>query len=70
MNRPLPNRLPTVSLEYAREDHERCLSLAAWYRLRNARGEPGNLERHAWVLWHARTLRSRFPGQLSRASPS
>lgn len=60
MNRPLPFRLPAATLEYAR-----CLSLAAWYRELHRRGEPGNRERHAWALGHARTLRTRFGGLLS-----
>ena len=73
---PLPYRDPVAHLHRAREDHARCLGLAAWYRDQHRRGLPGYRERHAWVLGHARVLRTRFAGLLSsstvalaRASP-
>ena len=69
MNVPLPDRPPASRLDHAREDHERCLRLAAWYRELHRRGEAGMIEQHAFVLGYARRLRVRFPGQLSRASP-
>ena len=57
---PLILRAPTQRLVHAREDHERCLRLAASYRLRLGRGETEMRERHAWALNHARVLRCRF----------
>ncbi len=68
---PLPYRSPidprafverstNDRLRHAREDHAVCLRLAASYRIRIARGEPGQREQHAWALGHARTLRARF----------
>ena len=76
MNAPLPYRDPAKYLHHAREDHARCLGLAAWYRELHRRGEPGSRERHAWALGHARMQRTRIsgllsaPAGLSRASPS
>ena len=76
MLQPLPFRDPVAHLHSAREDHARCLGLAAWYRDQHRRGLPGYRERHAWALGHARVLRVRFSGLLSsstvalaRASP-
>lgn len=57
---PLVLRTPTQRLVHAREDHERCLRLAASYRVRLARGETEMRELHAWALGHARILRTRF----------
>lgn len=67
MNHALPivHRTPTDRLHHAREDHERCLRLAASYRVRLARGETEMRELHKWALNHARTLRQRFAGVLS-----
>ncbi|CAA2157061.1 hypothetical protein MBRA_02479 [Methylobacterium brachiatum] len=62
---PLVHRTPTDRLLHAREDHERCLRLAASYRLRLAHGELEMREQHTWALNHARTLRMRFAGILS-----
>ena len=62
---PLVRRTPTDRLLHAREDHERCLRLAASYRVRLARGETEMRELHAWAIGHARILRARFPGALS-----
>lgn len=64
---PLPViRTPARRLIDARQDHARCLRLAAWYRSRLALGDASMRERHAWALGHARKLRTRFPGQLSQ----
>lgn len=62
---PLLWRTPTQRLVNAREDHERCLQLAASYRVRLSRGEYGVRGMHDWAIGHARTLRLRFPGLLS-----
>jgi hypothetical protein len=62
---PLVHRTPTDRLLHAREDHERCLRLAASYRARLARGETEMRELHMWALNHARMLRRRFAGALS-----
>lgn len=62
---PLVLRTPTERLLHAREDHERCLRLAASYRVRLARGELEMRELHTWALDHARKLRCRFAGDLS-----
>jgi hypothetical protein len=52
-------------LVYAREDHARCLQLAASYRLRLSYGERGVRELHDWAIGHARILRQRYPSGLS-----
>lgn len=64
MHHPLI-RTPAQRLHDARQDHARCLRLAAWYRRQLACGVPAMRERHAWALRQARTLRTRFPGLLS-----
>lgn len=64
---PLPFRAPAVRLVHAREDHARCLALAAAYRVRLSRGDLAMRGMHEWALRHARTLRLRFPGRLSAA---
>ncbi|MCJ2012649.1 hypothetical protein, partial [Methylobacterium sp. J-076] len=56
---------PAQRLHDARQDHARCLRLAAWYRRRLSCGERAMRERHDWALGQARRLRFRFPGQLS-----
>lgn len=66
---PLPAslvRTPAQRLHDAREDHARCLRLAAWYRGRLALGDASMRARHAWALGQARKLRARFPGALSQ----
>lgn len=64
MHHPLI-RTPAQRLHDAREDHARCLRLAAWYRRQLACGVPAMRERHAWAIGHARKLRLRFPGIFS-----
>ena len=58
-------RTPARRLHDARQDHARCLRLAAWYRRNLALGDATMRARHAWALGQARTLRARFPGLLS-----
>lgn len=62
-------RSPARKLLDARQDHARCLRLAAWYRTQLSRGVPAMRERHDWALGHARKLRLRFPGLLSQSAP-
>ena len=61
---PLPYRAPAQRLVHAREDHAKCLRIAAALRVRMSRGERGLREQHDWSIGHARTLRLRFPGLL------
>ena len=58
-------RTPAQRLHDARQDHARCLRLAAWYRGRLALGDTSMRARHAWALGQARKLRLRFPGLLA-----
>ena len=58
-------RTPARQLLDARQDHARCLRLAAWYRARLAMGDASMRDRHAWALGQARKLRLRFPDALS-----
>jgi hypothetical protein len=60
-------RTPAQRLLDARQDHAKCLRLAAWYRVNLARGDRTMLARHSWALGQARKLRGRFPGLLSQA---
>ena len=61
---PLPWRTPTERLIEAREDHAKCLRIAAALRVRMSRGERGLRDQHDWAIGHARKLRLRFPGLL------
>jgi hypothetical protein len=58
-------RTPARQLLDARQDHARCLRLAAWYRRQLSTGDASMRARHAWALGQARKLRSRFPHRLS-----
>jgi hypothetical protein len=68
MSNPLI-RTPTQRLLDARQDHARCLRLAAWHRGRLALGDLTMRDRHDWALGHARKFRGRFPGLLSQPLP-
>ena len=58
-------RTPARQLLDARQDHARCLRLAAWYRRQLSAGDASMRARHAWALGQARKLRDRFPHRLS-----
>ncbi|WP_342167236.1 hypothetical protein [Methylobacterium sp. SD21] len=64
MSHPLI-RTPARQLLDARQDHARCLRLAAWYRRQLSTGDASMRDRHAWALGQARKLRTRFPHLLS-----
>ena len=59
-------RTPAQRLHDARQDHARCLRLAAWYRRQLEHGDLTMRARHAWAIGQARKLRTRFPGLLSQ----
>ncbi|MGU3387233.1 hypothetical protein ACLBYG_22175 [Methylobacterium sp. D53M] len=54
-------RSEAVRLRHAREDHAKCMRIAAYHRHRMSRGERGLRSQHDWALNHCRVLRRRFP---------